>query len=55
MFSVNLLTVIAEHLPWSELLNFSLASQTCYQIAQSEDLWKREVLRLWTASGELYG
>lgn len=55
MHSVNLLTLIAEHLPWRDLLSFSLACQTCYQIAQSEDLWKREVLRLWTASEELYG
>lgn len=55
MYSVNLLTLIAEHLPWNELLNFSLVSLTCYQIAQNEDLWKREVQRFWTSSGELYG
>lgn len=55
MHSVNLLTLIAEHLPWRELLSFSLVSHTCYQIAQTEDFWKREVLRHWTSSGELYG
>lgn len=55
MHSVNLLTLITEHLQWRELLSFSLVSHTCYQIAQNEDLWKREALRLWTVSGELYG
>ena len=55
MHRVNLLTLIAEHLSWRDLLSFSLLNRTCYQVAQCEDLWKRECLGVWTSSSEFYG